>query len=363
MSDFDGFFQPGVKAGQVDPVIVVGGGYAGLSATLQLSRSGLPVILCDTSPAFTHLIRLHKTVYRPLEAYQVPFATLAGRYGFTFRQCALNLDELSRQAVEGYVKVGTKRLPFSALVVATGGRAARPLPGTMSIDDIRSVDLSIRIKELLALATPRIAVGGGGATGLQFLFELSDFFAGMRKKVQLFLLDPGQRLLSTFPPECHDYVRSKIRKNNIFYDQQPLDSFLSHAEKVDLAFSFAGVRETLPLKTNACGQVPSLGHFVFAAGDCARYPQGMDALDAQAAVRKARLVAGNIEAMLAGRPLQEYNYQSLGAFVSLGFWDGLGWIFGEDRMLTGLPAFTLKETIEAQFLLYLAGLDTYIKTK
>lgn len=343
----------------MDPVIIVGGGYAGLSAALQLSKSDAEVILLDRAPAFTHLIRLHKTVYRPLAEYQVSYAALARRYGFRYEQCELDLKVLLDQAGRGVLDLPFAQTPFSALIIATGGQAARPLPGALTIDEIRRVDLAPRIKELLGRERLRIAIGGGGATGLQFLFELADFFSGMRKKVELFLLDPGERLLSAFPGDFHDYVVQKIKKYRISYERMSLDSYLIEGEKVDLAFSFAGVRETLPLAVSPTGQLA--GGPVFAAGDTARYPQGMDAFDAQAAVRKARLVADNVVAMQAGQPLKDYNYRSLGAFVSLGFWDGLGWIFGENRLVSGLPAFALKETIEAQFLLYLAGLDTYIK--
>lgn len=83
-------------------------------------------------------------------------------------------------------------------------------------------------------------------------------------------------------------------------------------------------------------------------------------MTAQTAVRKGRLIAENILLSIRGRELARYGYQELGYFVSLGMFDGIGWIFTPMNVLSGLPAFFAKEMIETQFALLLRGWDTYL---
>ena len=64
-----------------------------------------------------------------------------------------------------------------------------------------------------------------------------------------------------------------------------------------------------------------------AAGDCARYAaRGLDAMTAQAAVRKGKHVAANISRIERGRAPIAYGYQELGYVVSLGRFDSVGWL-------------------------------------
>lgn len=100
---------------------------------------------------------------------------------------------------------------------------------------------------------------------------------------------------------------------------------------------------------------------VFTAGDCSRFDgNGLNSMSAQAAVRKGKAVAANIARALSGRKLERYNYREVGYFLSLGYWDGLGWIGLPGNVLSGLPALAIKEVIEAQFDLFVGGVDTYL---
>ncbi|MCB1202570.1 MAG: hypothetical protein KDK41_18160, partial [Leptospiraceae bacterium] len=57
--------------------------------------------------------------------------------------------------------------------------------------------------------------------------------------------------------------------------------------------------------------------------------------------------------------LNKYNFKELGFFISLGPFDGLGYMLIKEIMLSGLPAFAVKESIELQFDLFVQGFDTY----
>jgi NADH dehydrogenase len=101
---------------------------------------------------------------------------------------------------------------------------------------------------------------------------------------------------------------------------------------------------------------------VFAAGDCSRYRlPGSNALTAQTAVRKGKLAARNILRHSGRiRLLEPYWHQDLGYVISLGPSDAVGWIALERNIVAGLPAAVVKEIVEAQYDLLLAGIDTYI---
>ena len=100
---------------------------------------------------------------------------------------------------------------------------------------------------------------------------------------------------------------------------------------------------------------------VYAVGDCTKYAgQGLNSSSAQAAVRKGKLVAQNLNRKSTGKDLKQYTYKELGYFLSLGPGDGVGWMIHPDNVLSGPPAMVVKETIEAQYDLFIRGFDTYL---
>ncbi|MDE2389348.1 MAG: pyridine nucleotide-disulfide oxidoreductase, partial [Betaproteobacteria bacterium] len=95
---------------------------------------------------------------------------------------------------------------------------------------------------------------------------------------------------------------------------------------------------------------------------CSYYQSlGSNTLTAQSAVRKGKLVARNV-LRHAGFPglLEPYLHHELGYVVSLGASDAVGWLVAEGNLITGMPALAIKEIVEAQYDLLLAGIDTYL---
>jgi len=58
--------------------------------------------------------------------------------------------------------------------------------------------------------------------------------------------------------------------------------------------------------------------------------------------------------------LEPYLHRDIGYVVSLGPADAIGWLALENNVVTGLAAYTIKEIVEAQYDLLLAGIDTYL---
>jgi NADH dehydrogenase len=88
---------------------------------------------------------------------------------------------------------------------------------------------------------------------------------------------------------------------------------------------------------------------------------GSNAQSAQTALRKGKLAARNI-LRHAGpvKILEPYLHQDLGYVIGLGPSDAIGWLGLKGNVVGGLPAVVVKELVEAQYDLLLAGVDTYV---
>ena len=78
-------------------------------------------------------------------------------------------------------------------------------------------------------------------------------------------------------------------------------------------------------------------------------------------MRKGKLIARNIlrhSGLL--KILEPYLHHDIGYVVNLGPTDAVGWLVAEGNIVTGLPALTIKEIVEAQYDLLLMGIDTYV---
>ena len=361
-------------------MVVVGGGYAGLACLLGLRRTMRDAELLLIDPGSDHLkmTHLHETVRRPLRRFRLPYAQLGQRFGFVHRRGAADLTDVERVAGESSLEIDGDKQGFDHLVIATG---ARPpvLPKSETVydrDDLRQQDAGDLVDDFLADGSrPRdVTVIGGGPSGVQFLFELADRFARSNKPVRLRLVDREPVLLAGYPAGIGSYTQQKLSAAGIEY--LPQTDYVDCSEHAitlgdssgaeftmpsGLTFLFAGVSPSPAVaRADRYGRVA--GHDnIFAAGDCARYDaRGDDAMTAQIAVRQGKLVAQNIDRVSRGVRLLEYSFRELGYVLSLGPIDAVGWLLLKEKVVSGLPAFAIKEVVEAQYDLFVSGLDTYV---
>jgi len=365
-------------------IVVAGGGYAGMSCLMDLARR-LPAAhrtLVDPGEHHLQLTRLHEALNHGIDRYRIPFIRLGERYGFTHRRGkpGLGSDALAEAARRGRLVLPDGDIPFDVLVVAVGARP-RPRPrqrGWMGLADLRRRDGRKTVEQMAALPCRSwVTVVGGGATGLQYLFELKDALRRAGARCKLRLVDSGERLLPGLPEPYHDYLVRRMEQGGIRYLRrtrlESVDGDGLHVTGPDgrkrslnsaRGLVFAGLRGNPELlETNASGQVlsggASLGN-IFAAGDCSHYAgKGLNGASAQAAVRKGRHVSAAIQRLGEGRSLPVYNARELGFFLSMGTLDGIGWVGRPRAMVTGVPAFAVREAIEARYELFLSGVDTF----
>ncbi len=368
-------------------IVIVGGGYAGMAAMTTLYRymPSAEVTLVDSGANHLKITHLHETFRYPLNDFLVPFATLAQHFGFHHIQSALSITPilLKQWQQTRCIQVGEHTLPFDYLLITTGMHANLNYFGeqVLGLDNFAKTAGS----DLLNLHLPAshdaetfITIVGGGATGIQFLFEITDFLRRIRSSCKLRLIDGGERVLRQFPEKFSQYVQTRMLEESIEF--HPSTRFVKQQDnqlvlKKDitgesfflpsiLSLMFSGNRAEI-LKTNAFGQImvdqDTLTN-IFAAGDCAHYQSfGSNAMTAQSAVRKGKLAARNL-LRHSGiiKVMEPYLHQDVGYVVSLGSADAVGWLAVENNVVTGIPALMIKEIVEAQYDLLLTGVDTYL---
>ena len=144
--------------------LVVGGGFAGLEAAIQLRKAGLGVTLVSERP-FLWIYPTSIWVVtgeRPFEDSCLDLADVARRHGFTFRQGKVESVSGARRAVV----VDGQELVADHLLVAIGGTPLRP-PGVehtygLSGSPEATVRLHEALEALVARGGGRIAMGFGG---------------------------------------------------------------------------------------------------------------------------------------------------------------------------------------------------------
>ncbi|MEF7616632.1 NAD(P)/FAD-dependent oxidoreductase [Aquincola sp. MAHUQ-54] len=366
-------------------VLVVGGGIAGLLLATrlgeQLGRSGqAEVALIDRSATYVWKPMLHTIAAGTWDVHQqqVSYIEHARRHGFSYQPgVPCGLDRQARELTlapllmpEGEVLLEQRSLRYDALVLAIGSRANDfGTPGVAEhchfIDsqaqaEAFNAQLRGRVLRSVVHREPlRIAIVGGGATGVELCAELRnllDIAAGygdptVRERVHVTLLESGPRILPAFPEAVSASSAGQLRRLGI---ELHVDTRVTGAEaggfrlgdgrliEADMLVWAAGVKADDFLATagglsvNRTNQVvigPSLHSVddprIFALGDCASLvpTEGAQPLPptAQVANQQAHHLARHLGPWLAeGRAVPAFRFRDRGALVSLSQYNAFG---------------------------------------
>ncbi|HVW65597.1 MAG TPA: FAD-dependent oxidoreductase [Nitrosospira sp.] len=371
-------------------ILIIGAGYAGISALVTIFRY-MPralVTIIDPRPHHLKITHLHETFRYPLEDFRIPFSVLENRYGcrHVCAELEWRTDTFLQWQNDKSIFVDGEILKFDYALVASGFSAA-PIPKSANVADLHDfMDIAgsslwdtrldhdnNRIEE------GPISVIGGGATGIQFLFEIAHFLKRRKSQRTLRLIHGDTRTLSQFPTGFSTYAQDRMSEMNIdfypgtLYREQQRDQILleemeggrQYALPSAFSFLFVGKAPSPLIRTNAFGQVlfgQKPLQNIFAAGDCSNFQAfGSNTCTAQSAVRKGILAARNMLRHSGTLKLLEpYLHRDLGYVVSLGPEDAVGWLASEGNVVTGMPALVIKEVVEAQYDLLLEGINSYL---
>lgn len=369
-------------------VAIVGGGYAGLAAlvTLRERRPDAEITLIDPRDHHLKITHLHECFRRPLADFRLPFGLLEQRFDIRHIQADLAFDEqaLRQWATEGWLNCDGQVVEFDYLLWATGAgiRALEKGAHCIDLDDFSQTpgpELLHRRLDSVGGNACCITVVGSGATGIQFLFEIAHYIRVQKLPWRLRLVDAADAPLKQFNARLGRYVESRMQELGIeyvpwhYFRSQTADTLeLEDRERGEilalpssLALLFVGLSPDRRIESNVFGQVQLNGKTlprVFAAGDCSRHKlPGSNALSAQTALRKGRLAARNMLRHASHfKLLEPYLHRDLGYVIGMGPTDAVGWVALEGNIVAGQPAMLLKEVVEAQYDLLLAGTDTFI---
>lgn len=341
-------------------VVIVGAGFAGLTALTHLARSRFRVTLVDRNSYSTFQPLLYQVATAGLTSADVayPTWTAAHRTRAEFRKGEVtSIDAEARHVLlaDGDVLV------YDYLVLATGVSAAffgveGAEEHSLSLYTRRdAINLRNRLMaELEKRSVPGddsdlgITIVGGGATGLEMAGTLAElrnialpasFPAIGAARIRVTLIELGPALIGSFNPHLRDYAKRELIKRGV---DVRLDTKIEQvgASSVrladgstltsDMTIWAAGIAGPqwlgkLGLPIGHGGRVltgPDLrvtGHErIFAAGDIGVIDgQPLPQL-AQPAMQQGRHVADQIRRIEAGRPTQSFRYKDKGNMATIG---------------------------------------------
>ncbi|MFG2545363.1 NAD(P)/FAD-dependent oxidoreductase [Streptomyces sp. NPDC048594] len=155
-------------------VVVVGGGYGGVSAANRLARrDGVAVTLVNRRSDFVERIRLHQLLTGSDDAVVSYDEVLGG-------DVRLVVDEVTHIDAEErrVLLAGGDPLPYDYLVYAVGSGASHPgVPGASEFaHSVSDLEAARRLRSVLASAPAQapVTVVGSGPTGLETAAELAE---------------------------------------------------------------------------------------------------------------------------------------------------------------------------------------------
>jgi NADH dehydrogenase len=224
---------------RVPRVVIVGGGFGGLSAAKVLGREAVETTLIDRTNHFLFQPLLYQVATGVLSPADlaVPTRFLVRKYeNTTVLLGDVTKVDLAKRTV--HADDGRLEIPYDYLIIAAGARHSyfgRPewepvAPGLKTLDDARQ----IRRRFLLALERAEkscdpieqaslltFVVVGGGPTGVELAGILPtiarkgfrrDFRRVNLQRVRVLLLEGGSRLLPSFPPALSVRARRDLEE-------------------------------------------------------------------------------------------------------------------------------------------------------
>lgn len=352
-------------------VVIVGGGFGGLTCAQSLARADVRITLVD---------RTNHHLFQPL-LYQVATAGLSpAEIAAPIRavlskqkNCTVLLDEVTRvDAAKKKLHLRERTLDYDHLVIAVGAvnnyfgkdAWAEHAPGMKSLDE--AVELRRRIlvafeeaereadeKQREALLT--MVVIGGGPTGVEMAGALADLSRTVLatdfrridpSKARVLLVEGSERVLGAFPTHLSESAQSQLKELGV---ELVLGQRVTRidASGVHLRAASGGDEQFIPSRTvvwaagvkaapltrtlgakldkggrvivNDDCSVPELSG-VYVIGDCANWSHDGEPLPglSPVAMQQARCVAENIQRAIDGLPGKRFRYTDKGSMATIG---------------------------------------------
>ncbi len=376
-------------------IVIVGGGAGGLELARRLGarygRKAHDIILVEKNRTHIWKPLLHEVAAGSLDANmdEVGYRSHCHRWGYRYfyGRCE-GIDTQAREVLiapllddDGSELIAAHRVRYDYLVLAMGSigndfgtPGAREncifLDDRHAADRFRNklLDHCLRVSRAMAAdpgsdARVRVAIVGGGATGVELAAELYNAASALgyyglevfdESRLEVSLLEAGPRILPALPERLAEAAKAELEALGVHVLEatrviEVTPDAIATADggriAADLKVWAAGVRGAPlsggngGLETNRIGQflvrptMQTLGDDrIFALGDCASFtPAGADKPippRAQAAHQMATTVFKNLVAMTEGGRLHDFEYRDHGSLVSLSRYSTVGSLMG-----------------------------------
>jgi NADH:ubiquinone reductase (H+-translocating) len=354
-------------------IIILGGGFAGVSAALRLAnrtrRRPVQITLVNASATFVERTRLHQTATGQLVSAKSFTEMLAGT-GVDFVLGRVTALDPTHKTITVTTDNSVQRLGYDKLIYALGSHTdlART-PG--AVEHAYAVEQHAALLAHLHKLTPnhgRVLVIGGGLTGIEIATELAE----THPTLQVALATAGAlsdnmsnagagHLYKTFQSlgitlhEQTEITRLEAGQAITTGDTLPFDLCIYAA-----GFRCAPLAQMAGLAVNAKNQIMvnaflhSVSHpDIYAVGDAAAFEQSADLsvrMGCVTAIPLAIHAAENLARLLHGQPEQPFGFGFIIRCISLGRRNGLvQFTDAIDRprrqAITGRAAAMIKELI------------------
>jgi NADH dehydrogenase len=348
-------------------VVIVGAGFGGLNAAVQLRRAPVEVVVIDRRNYHLFQPLLYQVATGLLSPAQIatPIRHILSRQknASVLMERVIGIDRVRREVV-----TDMSRVPFDYLIIATGARHhyfgheswERIAPGLKKIDE--ATEIRARILTAFELAEAggddeqrrrllTFAVIGAGPTGVEMagaIAELArhamtgDFRRIDPARARILLIEAGDRVLTSFPPELSEKAMRQLERLGVEVmlrnavtacDEDGLT--LSGGERIACSSIVwaAGVMASPAAKwlgetTDRAGRVPIGPDLalmddpaIFVIGDTAAVTDAKGQVVpgvAPAAKQMGRYVAKVIRNRLAGRSTPAFVYRDWGNLATIG---------------------------------------------
>jgi NADH dehydrogenase FAD-containing subunit len=329
-----------------EPIVILGGGYAGAMAAARIAKRGIPVTLVDTGSALVERIRLHQ-VAAGQDIAPVPYARLFRDLPVETMQARVTGIDRERKLVQ----TSEGNVQYDKLVYALGSTSVTP-EHAVSVGNPLAVRAALRDAK-------HVVIVGGGLTGIETAAEIAERHA----ELDVTLVDAGT-IGGDLAPKAQRHLREFMNRHRVtLFDQNRVASIDGEGVVLDDggrlyasvvlwcgAFTVPPIARAAGLEVNARGQIVVDEHLrssdpsIFAIGDAAAFS------DLRMGCVVALPMGAYVADFVSGASREPFRFGFAIRCISLGRHDGIVQFVEpddspRDRALTGRAAAWIKEFI------------------